>query len=340
MHPHPRIASRIQCRACAPLLVAAAVCILPLPGQRIVAGAEPAAAPLSQAAADGDVALGFSGERAMAHLEQIANLGPRPSGSDAMRRQREILVAHFRAAGGTVTGQTFQIRDRQTGKAVAMENLVVEWHPQRTERVLLGAHYDTRPFPDRDPVDPRGTFVGANDGASGVAVLMELAAAVAGIAGPVGVDFVLFDAEEYVFTPRDPYCLGSGFFARQYAAGQKSGALAYRYRSGLVLDMVGDADLQIHQEIHSVTWPDTRPIVEELWGVAARLGVRQFVARPKFEVDDDHVPLRMIGRIPTADIIDFDYPAWHTTRDTATACSGESLEAVGSVVLQWLREQR
>ena len=282
----------------------------------------------------------FSGERAMGHLEAIVALGPRVSGSPAMGRQRDLVIEHFRAAGGTVTRQGFQIRDRRTGKPVAMENVVVEWHPERTDRILLGAHYDTRPFPDRDPVEPRGTVVGANDGASGVALLMELAGAMPGLDGPVGVDFVLFDAEEYVFGPRDPYFLGSTHFARQYAAGRASGDVAHRYRSGLVLDMVADADLAIWQEVNSVTWPDTRPVVESLWAVAARMGVRQFVGRPRHTVEDDHVPLRNIGRIPVADVIDFDYPAWHTTRDTADACSGESLGAVGSVVLQWLREQR
>ena len=282
----------------------------------------------------------FSGARAMAHLEEIVAIGPRVSGSDGMLKQRELVVAHFKAAGGRITRQAFRIRDRRTGKPVDLENIVVEWHPERTDRIVLGAHYDTRPFPDRDPDNPRGEFVGANDGASGVALLMELAGAMAALEGPVGVDFVLFDAEEYVFGPRDPYFLGSTHFARKYAAGRKSGEVAHAYRAGLVLDMVADADLQIWQEVNSLGWPDTRPVVEEVWDVARRLGVRQFVPRPRHTVEDDHVPLRNIGKIPTADIIDFDYPAWHTTRDTADACSGESLEAVGSVVLQWLREQK
>ena len=109
----------------------------------------------------------FSGLQAFAHLEAISGLGPRASGSPAMVKQRALLAAHFRAAGGAVHGQAFQIRDRRSGKPVHMENLVATWHPDRVDRVLIGAHYDTRPFPDRDPVDPQGTFVGANDGASG-----------------------------------------------------------------------------------------------------------------------------------------------------------------------------
>jgi len=285
-------------------------------------------------------ALEFSGERAMAHLEAICALGPRPSGSTAMDRQRALLAGHFRAAGATVTGQAFRIRDRRTGEPVHVENLLVTWHPDRRDRVLVGAHYDTRPYPDRDPHDPRGVFIGANDGASGVAVLMELAAAMPALEGPIGVDFVLFDAEEYVFDDRDPYCLGSGFFARQYAAERRAGRLSHAYRSGVVVDMVADRDLEIFQEGHSVDWPDTRSVVDSLWDTARRLGVEQFVPRPKYTVEDDHVPLRMLGGIPTCDVIDFDYPQWHTTADTPEHCSAGSLEAVGRVLLEWLRTQK
>lgn len=275
----------------------------------------------------------FSGKLAYAHLEAICGLGPRPSGSAAMERQRAVLEKHFRGLGARVDRQAFEIRDRRSGKPVRMENLVVQWHPDRQERVLLGAHYDTRPFPDRDPKDPKGVFIGANDGASGVAALMELGRAMPGLEGRLGVDFVLFDAEEYVVDPRDPYCLGSTFFARQYA----SSPPAHRYRCGVVLDMVADKNLQIFQEEHSVSWPDTRVVVDSIWATAARMGVREFVPRPKYAVDDDHVPLRMIARIPTCDVIDFDYPQWHTTDDTPANCSAESLEVVGSVILEWLR---
>ena len=291
------------------------------------------------AAADAPAAS-FSGDRAMRNLEAICNLGPRPSGSAAMDRQRAMLAEHFRAAGATVSGQAFQIRDRRTGKPVHLENLLVSWHPDRTDRVLLAAHYDTRPFPDNDPVNPKGVFLGANDGASGVAVLMELAAAMPALPGPVGVDFVLFDGEEYVFAPRDPYFLGSTFYARQYLADRQAGRLPHTYRCGVLLDMVGDRDLEIWQEQHSVDWPDTRPVVDAIWDVARRLEVRQFVPRPKHAVQDDHLPLRMIAGIPTCDIIDFDYPQWHTTADAPAACSAESLDAVGRVMLAWLREQR
>lgn len=141
----------------------------------------------------------FSGTRAMEYLEAICELGPRPSGSKGMQEQRELLIRHFQKAGAKVFRQAFRSRDGRNGDWVRMENLIVSWHPDRNDRVLLGVHYDTRPYPDRDRRDPRGVFLGANDGASGVAVLMELADSMSEIKGAVGVDFVFFDAEEYVF---------------------------------------------------------------------------------------------------------------------------------------------
>jgi glutaminyl-peptide cyclotransferase len=275
----------------------------------------------------------FSGEQALAYLRAICELGPRPSGSAGMQSQRAMLTRHFEPLGATIVRQSFRIRDRRTGEPVAMENLVVHFHPQRTERVLLAAHYDTRPFPDRDPTDPRGIFLGANDGASGVAVLMELGRFMAALPGRIGVDFVFLDAEEYVVAPRDPYFLGSIHFARKYVSEPPD----HRYRCGVVLDMVADENLLLPQERHGLSWPESRWVVDSIWAAAAELGVREFVPRPGPTVDDDHVPLRNIGRIPMCDVIDFDYPHWHTTRDTPEHCSAESLEAVGRVMLHWLR---
>ena len=282
---------------------------------------------------------GFSGTRAMEYLEAICELGPRPSGSKGMQEQRDLLIRHFQKAGAKVFRQAFRSRDGRTGDWVRMENLIVSWHPERNDRVLLGVHYDTRPYPDRDRRDPRGVFLGANDGASGVAVLMELADSMPEIKGSVGVDFVFFDAEEYVFEEgRDSYCLGSLFFARQYATSRKSGSISYAYRCGVILDMVGDRNLAIWQEQQSIDWPDTRPVVESIWATAKQLQIREFVPRPKYVINDDHVPLRMTGGIPTCDIIDFDYPHWHTTQDIPANCSAKSLGLVGQVMLSWLQK--
>jgi hypothetical protein len=257
-----------------------------------------------------------------------------------MQKQQELLQEHFKKLGGTVTMQRFRAANPLGGPPVPMANMIVEWHPDRKERVLLCAHYDTRPLPDRDP-DPRqrraGNFIGANDGGSGTALLMELAHLMPQISDSVGVDFLLVDGEELVYVEdRDPYLLGSTYFAQQYARDPPP----HKYRWGVVLDMVADESLQVYQEQHSVTWRDTRPMVKEIWSTAERLGVKEFIPRAKYQVKDDHLPLHDFAKIPTCDIIDFDYPAWHTTMDTPSRCSPTSLGKVGWVVYEWLRGQQ
>jgi len=257
-----------------------------------------------------------------------------------MEKQQALVKAHFEKLGGKVSVQQFRAKNPLGGEQVPMANIIVEWHPERKERILLGAHYDTRPLPDRDP-DPAqrrgGVFLGANDGASGVAVLMELAHLMKKMDGPLGIDFVLFDGEELVYLDeRDPYFLGSTWFAQQYV-GQPP---QHEYRWGVVLDMVGDAHLQVYQEKYSATWRDTRPLVKAIWATAARLGVKEFVPRAGYVVRDDHLPLRNTAKIPTCDIIDFDYPAWHTTADNPAHCAPSSLAKVGWVVYEWIKEEQ
>ena len=276
----------------------------------------------------------FDGERAYGYLKAICEIGPRYSGSPGMARQQELLKAHFERQGAKVTPQQFQARHPITGNPVAMANLIVEFHPDRRERILLCAHYDTRPYPDRDRRNPLGTFIGANDGASGVAVLMELAQFMADLPGEPGVDFVLFDGEELVYRDTDRYFLGSEFFASEYARGALGGV---RYRWGILLDMVGDADLQIFQERYSLSIRQVRPLVRSIWETARQAGVHEFIPRPKHTVRDDHLPLNQIARIPTCNIIDFDYPYWHTEQDVPQRCSADSLGKVGRVMLHWLR---
>jgi len=276
----------------------------------------------------------FNGTRAYEYLQAICDLGPRISGSPAMSKQQELLTAHFEKLGAKVTRQPFRIRHPVDGSAVEMANLIVEWHPEKKQRLLVGAHYDTRPHPDQDPVDPRGTFLGANDGASGVALLMELGESVKDLDGKLGVDFVLFDGEEFIFNDRDPYFLGSTHFAEEYAARRGGPA----YQAGVVLDMAGDKDLEIYQEGNSLDWPASRSVVNSIWATAKKLGVREFVPRLGPTVNDDHLPLCRKAKIPTCDVIDFEYPYWHTRGDTPDKCSALSLAKVGWVIDQWLKK--
>ncbi|MEM8866245.1 MAG: M28 family peptidase [Planctomycetota bacterium] len=277
----------------------------------------------------------LNAERAMGYLRQICAIGPRPAGSPAMDEQRKLLTDHFRSLGGEVERQGFLAPNPLGGAKVPMANLIVRYRPELTRRVVLCAHYDTRPLPDQDPnwrARRSGRFIGANDGASGVALLMELAHLMPELTGDVGVDLVMFDGEELVYQdPRDPYFLGSSWFARQY----KNRSANYVYEWGVLFDMVGDKDLQIYQERNSWRIRQTRPLVKSLWATAARLGVEEFKPRLKHTVRDDHLPLNAAG-IPTCDLIDFDYPYWHTEADTPRKCSGESLAKVGWVAWEWL----
>ncbi|REK08272.1 MAG: peptidase M28 [Planctomycetota bacterium] len=276
----------------------------------------------------------FDGQRAYGYLNQLCDIGRRPSGSPGMEEQQKLLKDHFEKLGGKVEMQKYRVRHPQTGEPVSMANLVVRWHPERRERILLCAHYDTRPFPDRDPVNPRGTFIGANDGASGTAILMEMAHHMAELPGRLGVDFALFDGEEFVFEEGDPYFIGAEYFAREYAGTRHP----YRYRYGVLLDLVGDKNLQIYPDSHSMSWSDTRPLVQQIWGTARRLGVHEFSLRGRYDIRDDHIPLHNIGGIPCCDIIDFDYPYWHTEADVPANCSALTLAKVGWVVQEWLQQ--
>ncbi len=281
----------------------------------------------------------FNGVRAYRYIEQLCAIGPRPSGSPGMAKQQKMLAEHFQKLGGQVEFQRFRVRDPRNGAWVPMANIIVRWHPRSTNRILLCAHYDTLPFPMLDRHNPRGTFVGANDNASGVALLMELAHEISALKINYGVDFVLLDGEEYIFRNGDRMFLGSEYFAREYAKQQAQKRPKYRYRWGVLLDMIGDADLRIPQERNCLWWRDTRPLVAQIWATAKRLGVREFVARPMREVDflDDHVMLHEIGRIPCIVVVDFDYPPWHTQGDTPDKCSPLSLAKVGWVIREWLK---
>lgn len=274
-------------------------------------------------------------DRAFRYLEQVCAIGPRISGTEGMQKQQALIEAHFTQLGAEVRYQEFDVAHPQTGNPVRMKNMIVTWHPEQTERILIGCHYDTRPFPDREPLAINRTkpFIGANDGASGVALLMEMGHHMRKINPRQGVDFVFFDGEELVYQPNDKYFLGSEHFARQYRDNPPSG---YRYTQGVIVDMVADRDLQIYMEKYSLRYAPQ--VTRSIWATARRLGVKEFIQRSKYEIRDDHLPLNEIAKIPTADIIDFDYPHWHTRNDLPAACSGESLSKVGRVLLAWLAE--
>ncbi|MCC9655202.1 M28 family peptidase [Rhodopirellula sp. JC737] len=294
-------------------------------------------------AALGPVPDRYNTERAMGYLIEICDLGPRPSGSPAMKQQQALLTDFFTQRGGDVRLQKGEIRHPLTGENMPIANLIASWHADAPTRFLLCAHYDTRPYPDRDRRDPKGVFVGANDGASGSAALMELSHQFENLPESIGVDVVLFDAEEFVFGEGNgDYFLGSTLFAQQYRLEPP----AVPYKAGVLLDMIGDRELQLLYERNSLRYAGD--VTRSIWRTAKRLKAKAFVPRVRSQaIRDDHLPLNEIARIPTTDLIDFDYPRpgfrapqyWHTTQDIPENCSGESMAAVIWVVHEWMLEQ-
>lgn len=295
----------------------------------------------------------FDAQRSFDHLLKICEIGPRISTTAGMAKQQAYLTQHFQPLGAEIKTQKFLVtnplarsapRGFQQGVAPQLElaNLIVRFRPELKQRLLFCCHYDTRPFPDRDRRNPQGTFIGANDGASGVAVLSELARHLPEMKGTYGIDLVFFDGEEFVYVDRrDPMFLGSTHFANAYLQRKED----FRYAYAVLVDMVGDKNLQIYFESNSLAYAPR--LTKSIWGVAQRLNIREFVPKEKYKISDDHLPLNSIARIPTCDIIDFDFPTpqsknafWHTEKDVPENCSAESLAKVGRVLLQWTREMQ
>jgi hypothetical protein len=278
----------------------------------------------------------FDAKRAMGYLEALCKIGTRISGSEGMKQQQEMLEKHFKDQGGQVEWQRFTATQRSERKDVAMANLIVSWHPERERRVILCSHYDTRPHADEEHIPNRWRqpFLSANDGGSGVALLMELAHHMKDLKLNAGVDFVFFDGEEYVFDKDDKYFFGSEQFGREYRKHRQSGGKKF-YGAAILLDMIGGKKAHFPKEPYS--WESAGGLVEAIWGIAAQLKCAAFDARSfGAAVLDDHIALNQNG-IPAIDIIDFSYPHWHKLSDVPENCSGESLEQVAKVLSVWLQ---
>jgi glutaminyl-peptide cyclotransferase len=281
--------------------------------------------------------IAFDAARAMDYLKAVCKIGPRISGTDGMKQQQELLQKHFENLGAKVSYQRFTARQLSEGKAVEMANLVVSWRPEKTRRVMLCSHYDTRPVADQEPNRRRwhDAFLSANDGGSGVALLMEMANHMKELDPAVGVDFVFFDGEEYVFEPQDEYFFGSKEFARDYRKNKDRP----RYIGAVLLDMVGGKNAKFPVEKNSF-WkaPD---LTREIWRTADELHCGAFHPDEfsQYAVEDDHIALNKAG-IPAVDIIDFSYPHWHRLTDVPENCSGDSLEQVARVLGVWVQRAK
>ncbi len=257
----------------------------------------------------------FNGDRALSDIQRQVGFGPRLPGSPAQAEFLKWLTGQLKDAGWQVEIQETTYQGKSIKNLVASRGEGKSW-------LILGAHYNSRLRADHDlELDKRSESVpGANDGASGVAVLLELARVL-----PPDVDhkiwLVFFDAEDNGGIKGWDWILGSRAFVQ---------SLQTMPDAAIIVDMVGDADLKILWEQNSDPL-----LTQQIWQTAADLGYSQFVLEPRSPILDDHIPFIESG-IPAVDIIDLDYPYWHTTQDTLDKVSAQSLQAVGDTLLAWL----
>lgn len=271
----------------------------------------------------------FDGERAMKVLVKQCAFGPRVPGTQPHEAARAYLAEELRKYADKVTVQAFQY------DGIPMQNIIGVFNPEASRRILLCAHWDSRPHADMelDAARRKQAIPGANDGASGVAVLMELARLLKQQRPDVGVVIALLDGEDYGnFDTDEGVLLGAKYLARHYTN------LGAKPVYGVLLDMVGDRDLVINRERNSQrVAPDVN---DKVFQIAQELGYgKHLVKDPMVEIVDDHIPLSR-GGIPTIDLIDFNYGPWHTLDDTPDKCSAASLAVVGETVAELVYRER
>lgn len=315
-------------------------------------------APKPAASSPGDAArttpaaiVPFDGQRAMHYIKDICALGPRVSGTPAHAKMVDMIEKHMVAQGMKVTRQTFEGKQRSKLLTVGMTNLIAQWQPEKKTRLLICTHYDTRPAAHEEPdkANWKKPFLGANDGASGVAFMMEMATHLKALDAPFGIDFVCFDGEEYIFDNRqseqggDIYFIGSKYFADDYAKRIAAGGDAWAYKEAVLLDMVAGTNARFLVEDESQQ--KAPQVVERIWKIAEEQGVRNFVYQRGKGVLDDHLELQRVG-IPAIDIIPvhpsnandmLSYPHWHRLTDTPEQCSADTMENVAKVLALWMK---
>jgi len=263
----------------------------------------------------------FDSSKAWEHLSQMVSIGPRPSGSAAIRQTRAYITRQLSSYGLTVQEQNFVA---QTPKGpIEMVNLIVRLPGKRTDRILFTGHYDTKLLPK---------FVGASDGASSAAFLIELARVLKDQPKEYTYEFVWFDGEEAV--GEWVQFVDSTYGSRYYVqAGKKASALA-SIKAMVLIDMIGDKNLTLRREQKSTRW-----LKDAIWGAAKKLGHSSVFMDEETDVQDDHDEFLKEG-VPSVDIIDLDYPEWHNQVccDDLTKVSARSLQIVGDVLLAALPE--
>mgnify|MGYP002630170239 CR=1 FL=1 len=274
----------------------------------------------------------FNSDSAMSYVRQQVAFGPRVPGTVGWQQTGDWIVAHLKATADVVTEQKWT-HTLATNRQIPLRNIFARFRPEATERILYVAHWDTRPNADSDP-DPANTnkpIPGANDGASGVAVLLAVADALKKAPPSMGVDLLFVDGEDYgTFGPDVDVLLGATYFAKNLPSPD------YRPLFGVLWDMVGDADLNIPQEMYSAQ--KAPEVVQRVWAKAKELGYESYFLPDmrNYTITDDHYPLIAAG-LRVIDVIDLDYDAHHTMGDVVERVSARSLKIVGDVAMALLR---
>lgn len=281
------------------------------------------------------VAPAFNADSAYYFVEKQVSFGPRVTNSEAHKKCGDWMVAQFKQYADNVIEQKASITNFD-GKKLNVRNIIAEFNPQAAKRILLCAHWDSRPYADQDTKDTDKPILGANDGASGVGVLLQIAQTLKNIPEKeVGVDIVLFDAEDLGKPEHDnSYCLGSQYWSANL---HKPG---YQASFGILLDMVGAAGAKFAWE--NVSVEAAQPILQAVWQTAHNLGYSNyFMYYQKSGIIDDHYYVNKTAKIPTIDIIHYDaasatgFPGhWHTHRDDMSVIDRNTLKAVGQTLLE------
>jgi hypothetical protein len=258
----------------------------------------------------------FDSGRAWEHLRQLVAIGPRPSGSAAIEQTRKYITEQLAAAGLSVVEQEWE--EHTPIDRVKMVNLSVTIPGLRRDRIVIAGHYDTKLY-------RQFRFVGASDGGSSAAFLLELARVLKARRNPFTIELLFLDGEE----ARLPDWSGTDntYGSRHYVeVARRDGSLA-TLRTMVLVDMIGDRDLAIRRDSNSTPW-----LTNILWDTAKRQELDDYFIAEPARIEDDHLPFLAAG-IPAVDVIDLDYEAWHTSKDTLDACSARSLQVVGDVLL-------
>lgn len=262
-------------------------------------------------------AAGFSGSSALEFTRKVVAFGPRPPGSEANHKLQAYILSQIRQDGCEVTEDSFTA---STPKGeIAMKNIIAKFPGKSGRAIVITGHYDTKLFPGRK-------FVGANDGGSSTGLLLELARVLSHAPRTDDVYLVWFDGEEAI---REAWAGEDNLYGSRHLAEKwRKDKTLSRIKALINVDMIGDKSLDIKQETNS-----NAPLRRLVWNTAADLGYQAYFLDEPMATDDDHMPFVKLG-VPAIDLIDFDYSPWHTDDDTMDKLSAQSLEIVGTVVLE------